>query len=469
MCSWFTYVALVCALLLCCCSIQPAEANIDLAVTDDTRRVIDLGVFPFSSRGVFSLSLKQFNIKETQYMTSQAPIGFTLDLVPSAVLARQEKNYGKTEEVDSKICFIEDPKVQPKSPPPNWRQLVNLRDVLANGTAITRDAPFRKSFRIETPGLYALFFYNCKSYLSSAQGTAAATIHVSFDVSVEEYNVNLDGERNYLGIGLEAAPKVYYCFSIVYLGLLVLWVREWRRNAAHVHRIHYLMTALLVFKTLAVFFNGMKFRSHALTGEVTAWDVFFYIFLTLRGVFLFAVVLLLGTGWSYLKPFLGDRDKKVLMAILPMQIIVNIAIAVMDESSEGNANWAAWRDVLHVLDIVCCCCVLLPVVWSIKNLRDASETDGKVAQNLQRLRQFRTFYIVVVAYIYFTRIGVVLLEASLPYTMLWVAYFVHETGSLFFYTYVGMKFRPQAQSPYLAVPNSEDMDELQAREELDMA
>ena len=31
--------------------------------------------------------------------------------------------------------------------------------------------------------------------------------------------------------------------------------------------------------------------------------------------------------------------------------------------------WVYWRDILRVLDIVCCCCVLLPIVWSIKQLR----------------------------------------------------------------------------------------------------
>lgn len=32
----------------------------------------------------------------------------------------------------------------------------------------------------------------------------------------------------------------------------------------------------------------------------------------------------------------------------------------------------SWRDILHVVDIVCCCLVLFPIVWSIKQLRDAS-------------------------------------------------------------------------------------------------
>ena len=31
-----------------------------------------------------------------------------------------------------------------------------------------------------------------------------------------------------------------------------------------------------------------------------------------------------------------------------------------------------WRDILHLVDIVCCCLVLFPIVWSIKQMREAA-------------------------------------------------------------------------------------------------
>ena len=55
----------------------------------------------------------------------------------------------------------------------------------------------------------------------------------------------------------------------------------------------------------------------------------------------------------------------------------------------------SWRDILHLVDIVCCCAILFPIVWSIKHLRDASETDGKAARVLSKLTLFRQFYIMV--------------------------------------------------------------------------
>lgn len=41
---------------------------------------------------------------------------------------------------------------------------------------------------------------------------------------------------------------------------------------------------------------------------------------------------------------------------------------------------------------------------SIRHLQEASQTDGKAAINLRKLKLFRHFYMIVVCYIYFTRI-----------------------------------------------------------------
>jgi len=32
------------------------------------------------------------------------------------------------------------------------------------------------------------------------------------------------------------------------------------------------------------------------------------------------VVVLIGTGWSYMKPLLNDREKRILMIVIPLQV-----------------------------------------------------------------------------------------------------------------------------------------------------
>jgi hypothetical protein len=48
--------------------------------------------------------------------------------------------------------------------------------------------------------------------------------------------------------------------------------------------------------------------------------------------------------------------------------------------TSGTNGWMTWRDVLHLLDVLCCCAILFPIVWSIRHLREAAEADGKVVE-----------------------------------------------------------------------------------------
>ena len=33
------------------------------------------------------------------------------------------------------------------------------------------------------------------------------------------------------------------------------------------------------------------------------------------------MIVLVGTGWSYMTPFLRDREKRILMVVIPLQVI----------------------------------------------------------------------------------------------------------------------------------------------------
>lgn len=216
------------------------------------------------------------------------------------------------------------------------------------------------------------------------------------------------------------------------------------------------MLIVVIFKALSLFTETFVQHTLKTRGVHDGWSAAFYVFSFIKGMIMFTTIVLIGTGWSYLKPFLTDRDKQLVLAVMVVQAMVNIAIIAVDESTPGSYGGMRWRDILHILDIICCTAILFPIVWSIRHLRAASGTDSKAARNMQRLKNFRTFYLLVIMYIYFTRIILYLLEALLPYTLTFLAPVFNELASVCFYGFTGYLFRPQEQNPYLAMSKDDD-------------
>ena len=69
---------------------------------------------------------------------------------------------------------------------------------------------------------------------------------------------------------------MYFGFSIIFGFLSVSWFHAMRTNPEHVHKIHYLMSLLVVLKTLSLFFDSLKFYSHKQYGVPSMWDVMYY-------------------------------------------------------------------------------------------------------------------------------------------------------------------------------------------------
>jgi hypothetical protein len=244
---------------------------------------------------------------------------------------------------------------------------------------------------------------------------------------------------------------------------LVYWVSVLRQQWQHKQAIHLLMTLLVALKVLTTLVDGLKFSNMRDTGTGSAWEWIWFFLYGVKGATLFIVIVLIGSGWSFVKPFLSDRDKNIVMIILPLQVLNNIALVVTEEENQGNSDWAAWRDILHLFDIICCCAILFPIVWSIKHLREAAATDGKAAVNAEKLTLFRQFYMMVVSYIYFTRIIVFLLGSTLPWRQAWLSTVATQAATFLFYAVTAVKFRPMAANPYLRI-SLEDEEELRELE-----
>jgi len=303
-------------------------------------------------------------------------------------------------------------------------------------------------------GLYSMFFHNCFNYLHQKSSDKKA---VDFTIKIEEKNSD-----SYLSAGEMPLPALYQMLSILFFLSGCFWVFILKKNGTEqVFRIHWIMAALVFLKSLSLFFHGVNYNKIATNGiHMESWAVLYYITHLLKGGLLFFTIVLIGSGWAFVKHVLSSNEKKVFMVVLPLQVISNVAYIILEESEQGEATHNFWKEVFVLIDLVCCGAILLPVVWSIRHLQDAQHTDGKAAVSLEKLKLFRHFYVMVVCYVYFTRIIVYLLRITVPFQYEWLDSMFKEVATLVFFVMTGYKFRPASNNPYFAVATEDDAEEV---------
>jgi len=295
-------------------------------------------------------------------------------------------------------------------------------------------------------GFYNTLFLRC---LPAEGGSTPA---VSFELTLIQYNVDSHGNPNYLSVGYTNLPTLYALFTGAYALFLLIWVVGFiRGKGQQANRVHHLMTVLMILKLLSILFEGVEFHYIKTTGSASGWNIVYYIFTGLKGVMLFTLIALIGSGWTFVKPFLSEKDKKIFMVVIPLQVLDNIALIVVEETAPGSQGFFTWGDIFRLVDIICCGAILIPIISSIKHLREAAQIDGKAARNMQKLKLFRQFYLMVVSYIYFTRIIVYLVDATLPFRVVWLGTFFAELATLLFFVVTGYKFSPRSDNPYFAL------------------
>lgn len=348
----------------------------------------------------------------------------------------------------------------------------------------------------EDEGLYFLIYQLCPR--DNQQKMGSNYVHSSFELDLHFKNYDNYGNPSYLTAGEMKLPAMYLYFSMSYALCFFLWAMNIRNirsgkeaiwapkdgNSAtsrpSVHAIHHLMTILLAMKTVTVLFESIRYHQIKIHGHAAFISAVYFVSFV-KGIFMFTVILLIGSGWSLVKTSLGDKEKKLIWIVLVLQVIDNIAVAVLSQETLGERTYEDWKGLLHFVDILCCCAILVPIVWQVNSLESIVESDtsnatgeedenksssvitnveseapptAHAAHTLTKLKQFQRFYVLVVAYIYFTRIIVYLFANFLGYKSTWLQYLATELGTLVFYAIVGVLFKPEEDNPYLQV--SED-------------
>ncbi|XP_057610871.1 protein GPR107 [Chionomys nivalis] len=476
-----------------------------LALKDDVRHKVHLNTFGFFKDGYMVVNVSSLSVNEPKgAVGTSGEIGFSLDRTKNdgfssyldedasyCILKKQFMSSvtllilnisGSVVKVRSppeagiqlpKIVFSKDEKVQGQSQEPvvssvpevskmqraqDGSKAVDSKATAETSVSIHKNdgaVSFQFFFNISTDdqeGLYSLYFHKCPSNRPTEQ--------VSFSLNIVITEKNPD---SFLSAGEIPLPKLYVSMALFFFLSGTIWIHILRKRRNEVFKIHWLMAALPFTKSLSLVFHAIDYHYISSQGfPIEGWAVVYYITHLLKGALLFITIALIGTGWAFIKHILSDKDKKIFMIVIPLQVLANVAYIIIESTEEGTTEYGLWKDSLFLVDLLCCGAILFPVVWSIRHLQEASATDGKAAINLAKLKLFRHYYVLIVCYIYFTRIIAFLLKFAVPFQWKWLYQLLDETATLVFFVLTGYKFRPASDNPYLQLSQEEDDLEMES-------
>ncbi|XP_029776861.1 protein GPR107 isoform X1 [Suricata suricatta] len=486
---------------------QPGLGRVHhLALKDDVRHKVHLNTFGFFKDGYMVVNVSSLSVNEPEGATDKdTTIGFSLDRTKNDGFSSyldEDVNYcilkKQSVSVTVLILDISRSEVRLRSPPEAGTQLpriVFLKAEQVRGrspepgvgpapaatqtprspdrgkskrSTVDSKATGEKSFSVrnsdgavsfqfffnistdDQEGLYSLYFHKC----SGNEVRPGDQLSFSLDIEITEKNPD-----SYLSAGEIPLPKLYVSMAFFFFLSGTVWIHVLRKRRNDVFKIHWLMAALPFTKSLSLVFHAVDYHYISSQGfPIEGWAVVYYITHLLKGALLFITIALIGTGWAFIKHILSDKDKKIFMIVIPLQVLANVAYIIIESTEEGTTEYGLWKDSLFLVDLLCCGAILFPVVWSIRHLQEASATDGKAAINLAKLKLFRHYYVLIVCYIYFTRIIAFLLKLAVPFQWKWLYQLLDETATLVFFVLTGCKFRPASDNPYLQLSQEDDLE-----------
>lgn len=296
----FPFIALLAALFLT----QTCNALVHhLQIHKDDRNVFKIETFGFIAGGRMNISVSDFSItlsakdKIKEADTNGAnyyKVGFLMRKANSESTAQQDLE----KMIEHKDCILdhikEDDVFFDMSEKKDWKKLTSWHVV--NGD--------------NSMGLYSLIFARC----------APTGNHLtSFKLDAVFYNPG----PNYLSAGDKPLPWLYFSFFVAFVGCLIGWLYIISQQSRNTFAIHHLMSALLVLKCATLLIEGVRYHNISMYGVSSeGWSILYFIFSFVKGVMLFLVILLIGSGWTLMKSYLNSKEKKIIFVVLILQVIM---------------------------------------------------------------------------------------------------------------------------------------------------
>lgn len=459
----------------------------NLNIIDDNRQQILLSTFGFLRGGTMNVNVSEFTFEKIA-VGKDTMFGFSIDKAKNSGIAdylqshtRQTCGLFPSEDTDDipHVYFVMDyksdrPKITVKRTLDFehiniYSELLNKKNqtLTQNNQTSTIEIPMEKlknaanRFRFQfqltiehklEEGLYNLYFHNCFNATENQR-----LLNINISAIIVEKNVD-----NYLSAGEIPLPVLYFTWAVIYFLSGFYWIFVLKTSKHPVYKIHYLMLFLVLIKALSLIFHGINHHYIATNGRhEEAWAILFYITHVLRGFLLIIAILLVGTGFTFIKHVLSERERKLFIIAIPLQILAVVAQIFLEEKEESDAVYVTWKQICFIVDLLCCGAIIIPIVWSIRHIEQSARTDGKAQSSLSKLKIFRQFYVMIVFYIYLTRIVVYIIKLTVPFRFEWLEVIFFELTTFIFFTFTAYNFQPAINNPYLALAQETD-DEMDA-------
>ncbi|KAI9189533.1 hypothetical protein H9P43_000966 [Blastocladiella emersonii ATCC 22665] len=435
------------AVLLLALAAAPAHAA-ELQLRDDPRAVIAVSAFGFAEGGQFNLTVSRFAVHTRRTANTNNFVGLLL----RSTSAIEDDTMEMVEQYG--LCPVD-------------ARVVRRSDVVLD--LRNASVPFNYVHRVKDgeAGYWTGYLVNCNQLLTMDDVERAEDDMDMGElrpvvVDLDLHYTAVNPPNSLLDIGLAPMPRVYFIAAVYYTVILGKFVHLLRVPDAQVLRIHWMMLAFVALLVVDKVFVSVQYYSLSQGVDAKGWDWAAYIFTFIKSSLAVSIVALIGAGWSFVRPILPAKERKLILWIIPLQLAANVARVLLETLAMGSMGWSVMAGFFPLFDLLSFLLILWTILSTRRHLLEAAAQDAadeetaKAAATMAKLKLWGWLYVSVVVYLYATRILATFMVALLPYTHTWVAEVFAEGVSAWFYTVLGYKFRPCVANPYTEVLGSDE-------------
>jgi len=353
----------------------------EFKITNDARARILMETFGFNANGEIHLDVYNFKIGDNEDVSDyENLIGFAVSTTKSNPSYVEDDSF-----TENWFCaeVITD-----------WTMITGISD--SNHTSVALLVP---EYEV---GFNNIYFVNC------------AEKPVSFELKLTLFNVDSKGNKNYLSAGDVPLPAMYAGLYAVYAFLLLAW--NLRRDSP----IQWVKNIFAEISFAALFFKSILFLQLQQYGTASTSYVVAVGFSAARKAALFGLIVVLGCGWTSLKPRLSKVDKAVVTTIFLLQVLGYFLFIISQFAYGVEKALPLFNLVSESISMVAV------LILQTLNLRT------QVRNNLEPFPTLRTFYWMEVTFFAWTGFCFPLLEAVLPFNLSWLPPLLVELATLLF-------------------------------------